>query len=164
MSIVQDALKKAQGDYVEKKMPPLEVFHRIKKPKSMRLPTLVSILAALTLIYGLMLSMQYFRAPRNVEVVSVEQKNISARIPAAKPDNPIVEPKLAVPEHVTLPKPDFVLSGIMYLQNKPQAIINGYMLEEGDELNGATVMAIEKDCVLLDIENKNVRIELAKER
>ena len=50
----------------------------------------------------------------------------------------------------------------MYVENKPQAIINGYVLEEGDKINGATVLIIEKDCVLLDVNDANIRLELNK--
>ena len=59
-------------------------------------------------------------------------------------------------------RPAFILSGIMYLEDKPQAIINGHVLEEGDKISGATVLVIEKDCVLLDLNDTNIKVELSK--
>jgi len=169
MSIVQDALKKAQGGYVEKKMPCVEVFHEIKKTKSVRLPVLLGIFLILGLVYALMLSLQYIRIHnRNIAILEkiegkiIEQKDtIVPSVIADKTINPVSKPEIGA---AAPPLSKFVLNGIMYVKNKPQAIINGYILEEGDELNGATIMVIEKDCVLLDMNDENIRLDLAKQR
>ena len=44
-----------------------------------------------------------------------------------------------------------------------KAIINGRVLEEGDKINGATVLMIEKDCVLLDLNETNIRLDINKQ-
>ncbi|MDP3791921.1 MAG: hypothetical protein Q8R38_07755 [Candidatus Omnitrophota bacterium] len=181
MSIIQEALKKAQGDFSEKKIPEvtesvkcadsvkeaalpapeIQIPHDIKNITSKRLPALVGILAILLLAYGLRLSLQY--SDRNADKskrVPVSQESRDASVSAPKVVEDFTPPKTNPVSFVTKRNPLFNLSGIMYLEDGPQAIINGYVLEEGDKINGATVLVIEKDCVLLDVNNSNVRLEL----
>jgi hypothetical protein len=166
MSIIQEALRKAQGEYVEKKIPDAvreeavnsktetNIPHIVKKTASMRLPALVSILTILLIVYGLNVSLRYSKNQGKEMKMSV----VSAH--TAKEADPIRPPNIGTINPMVGWSSAFALSGIMYVEKKPQAIINGYVLEEGDKINGATVLAIEKDCVLLGMNDKNVRLEL----
>lgn len=176
MSIIQEALRKAQGEYVEKKMPPVvkeEVVHPrpdnwspqgIKKStpahlpiRKLGLPALVAVLTMSLLIYGIGLSLRYSRSHTKDVVVTKTAKTVSP--PKAQP---ISLPKVETIDLMPSSPPTFVLNGIMYVEDKPQAIINGHVLEEGDKINGATVLVIEKDCVLLSINDANMKLELNK--
>ncbi len=183
MSVIQDALRKAQGEYVEKKTPRIikegaprpkievQTLQKTKKSTSMRLPALAGILMGLLLVYGLISSLQYSRTPKKntgaaskVETTAVRQENTAVSPSAAKRADSFSLPKID-PENLITPRPsNFVLNGIMYVENKPQAIINGYILEEGDKIDGAIVLVIEKDCVLLDFNDTNIKLELGKQR
>ena len=168
MSIIQEALKKAQDEYVEKNIPisikeeiikpkiEVRILHNIKKTISVRVSVLAGILTILLMIYGLSVSEQYFKNHEK----DIKTTPVSA--PAAKGADPISPAKTGVINSTIQLPPVFVLNGIMYVENKPQAIINGYVLEEGDKINGATVLIIEKDCVLLDVNDANIRLELNK--
>lgn len=192
MSIIQEALKKAQGDYTENMVPGTvdtskaarpqkeEVVYPkknaasskpeshmprvIKKVASTRLPAVVGVLLILLLAYGLKSSLRYskpydsnIKIQPKADATPVKQDNNNLPIPAAK------LPETFNPSNLIMPRPaTFILNGIMYLESKPQAIINGNILEEGDKINGATVVVIEKDCVLLELNDANIKLELGK--
>lgn len=175
MSIIQEALKKAQGEYFEKKTPKvneervneeevvnskvgIQAPQRIKRPTTMRLPALVSILTILLVIYGFKLSLQYSR-PHEKEIGAPSP----ASAPASKTAHSFIPSKIGPTSFIPMHLSNFVLSGVMYVENKPQAIINGHVLEEGDKISGATVLVIEKDFVLLDVNDANVRLEMKKQ-
>jgi len=174
MSIIQEALKKAQDDFKEKEVPqeksrpaqqePVKKEEENKRSLSMRLPALVSILAILLLAYGLKLSMQYTRshdsaskARKNAAEPGTDKKVVTDSSGIFGQANKINPVKFMDPRQSLL-----VLNGIMYVENRPQAIINGQVLEEGDRISGATVLVIEKDCVLLDMNDTNVRLDIKK--
>lgn len=185
VSIIQEALKKAQGEYVEKKIPPAANFEevvlpktknlsreRIKRPaqtssaaKHSKLSVLVGVLTILFLIYGIKLSLQYSRpdGKKDITAPAISVPETKAATPSAvKASEPIKAPKIEPVNLMPSRPPTFVLNGIMYVESRPQAIINGYVLEEGDKINGATVLVIEKDCVLLDINNANMKLEMGR--
>ena len=180
MSIIQEALRKAQGEYVEKKMPDIRVSFRpkievrakpnAKRPLSIRLLVMLGVLTAVVLIYVLMLSLQHPKArgkepaaAGKAAALSAAQAQTIFSAADVKPAEPKRDPGSG-PKNDAAPQPVvFVLNGIMYVESRPQAIINGHVLEEGDKINGATVLAIEKDCVLLDLNSANIRLDLDKQ-
>jgi HD-like signal output (HDOD) protein len=66
----------------------------------------------------------------------------------ASPPRPAVV-KLAKLEQPETAGPEFRLNGIIYSEDRPTAIVNGIMVRIGDEVNGATVLSIERDRVIL---------------
>ena len=56
--------------------------------------------------------------------------------------------------------PEFVLNGIMYLEGSPRAIINDSMVEEGEMVNGARVVKIDKKNVLLEYNGAEIILGL----
>ncbi len=185
MSIIQDALKKAQGDFSKKKAPqeklniaqvqpvnsePVESDKRpllhsdASRSPSMRLPALVSVLAILLLIYGFNSSLHQTVSRNNIPRVTKNSEEPAVNInPGTNAASIFGQAnKLDAINFMVPRKSLFVLSGIMFTQDRPQAIINGHLLEEGDKIGGATILAIEEDCVLLDLNDENMRIELNK--
>jgi len=60
-----------------------------------------------------------------------------------------VAPATVVPEKKT---PIFRLNGIIYIRDQPSAIVNGQTVNVGDEVDGATVVAISRTTVTLKID------------
>ena len=162
MSIIQDALKKVQVDYAKKKVSPPKV--KIRQRKKKMTPMRVTLISSITVVFIssiliIGLGVKLFLLFRETAV-----KRTGKEIPAAAPkSSPKVKTAPAIPEEPAGPAiPDFVLNGVMYLDGKPQAIINGYMLEEGDTLNGATVALIDKDYALLNLRDSKIKVKLNK--
>lgn len=174
MSIVQDALKKAQVDYLEKKVPARRKA-QVRVPTAQRnaLPKIdlyKKIKVSLTILSLFLVSLLVISA-LGMKIFSLTRPSLPDKdAPALKPlaeivapstfIKPKIEPVAAPIKPALLPEPTFLLNGIMYLDGKPQAIINGYILEEGDSLNDATVMVIDKDYVLLNLKDDKVRLSL----
>ncbi|MDD5174576.1 MAG: hypothetical protein WC419_00820 [Candidatus Omnitrophota bacterium] len=56
--------------------------------------------------------------------------------------------------------PDLELNGIMYLEERPRAIINGNIVEVGESVSGARVDAIKIDSVLLNYNDLEITLRL----
>jgi hypothetical protein len=56
--------------------------------------------------------------------------------------------------------PDLELNGIMYLQDRPRAIINGNMVEAGESVSGARINTITRDSVLLNYNDLEITLKL----
>lgn len=56
--------------------------------------------------------------------------------------------------------PELVLNGIMYLDGGPRAIINGSMVEAGDMVSGAKVTSITRDTVVLSYNSGEITLKL----
>ncbi|MCE5279751.1 MAG: hypothetical protein ABFD92_20380 [Planctomycetaceae bacterium] len=54
----------------------------------------------------------------------------------------------------------FKLSGVMYGPSGPAAIINGHALQTGDQIEGARVMRIDSQSVLLTIDGQTLVVRL----
>lgn len=65
--------------------------------------------------------------------------------------------------NVSSPKQDiFSLSGIIWDDVSPKAIVNGKIVREGDSIGGKKVIKIEKDAVVLKDKNKTYRLTLTR--
>ncbi|OGX00869.1 MAG: hypothetical protein A3I73_05265 [Omnitrophica bacterium RIFCSPLOWO2_02_FULL_45_16] len=178
MSIIQEALKKAQVDYIEKKKPlgeesprhgmaapKVDIRGKIRPARKTKSSiTILSIFVVSILIVSALGLRIFLIYKGNLK----KEKNIAApllskEIPAA-PLAEIAAPESFVKSKIEpaspAPPPIFILNGIMYLDATPQAIINGYILEEGDVINGATVMVIDKDYVLLNLKDDKLKLNL----
>ncbi len=56
--------------------------------------------------------------------------------------------------------PNLALNGIMYEDENPRAIVNGYTVREGGSVSGAVVKEIRKDCVVLSTPDAEVTLRL----
>lgn len=163
MSIIQEALKKAQVEYQVKKTPKTNISFSRRRPMSKtRISKTISLILAITVFIAIVLVARMFLvyAPQSL-VIKKSTPEPPAKIVAPESIVKSKEKLVVTPVAPALPPaPKFILNGIMYLENKPLAIINGYILEEGDSLNGATVLAIDKDYVLLNVKDDKVRLNL----
>jgi hypothetical protein len=96
-------------------------------------------------------------------VLSVPEKPVPVQkqvSPAKKPD--IVKPASDKAAKADLAKPVDLpaLNGIMYSPANPRAVINGTMVEEGDEINGFTILTIFSNKVKISFENKEYTLKL----
>ena len=180
MSIIQEALKKAQVDYMEKKKPLGEESprHRMAAPKAdirgkirsarkaKRSITILSFFVVSILIVsalGLRIFLIYkgnLKQEKNITEPLLSKEVSAAPLAEIIAPASFVKPKIEPVAPAPYPPPIFILNGIMYLDAKPQAIINGYILEEGDVINGATVMVIDKDYVLLNLKDDKLKLNL----
>jgi hypothetical protein len=145
-----------------------EALYVLKPKKSVILPAVVTLSAISVVAFVVMVSLLLYRAsPDN-------RKNVARPLPPkVEPIKPVVAKAIHQPVKAVQPKAEerqapmpvvshssFVLSGIMYLDGKPQAIINGSILEEGDSINDATVVLIDRDYVLLNVKDSKVKLTI----
>lgn len=180
MSIIQEALKKAQVDYMEKKkperkeppryrmaVPKADIRGKIRSArKTKRSITILSIFVVSMLIISA-LGLRIFlihkgslKKEKNIMKPFLSKEVSAAPIAEIIAPLSFVKPIDRTDSPAAPPPPIFVLNGTMYLDAKPQAIINGYILEEGDVINGATVMVIDKDYVLLNLKDDKLKLDL----
>lgn len=184
MSIIQEALKKAQGQTKEaaggersapKERPPAAetIFGktpvaktRKPYPKDGLKPMVIFLgllIAAIIFLIGLSISNS-----RNAGKALAAKKASSTQEVQYKPIAKVeAKPKeTAVSEVNTLVKtadaecPDLVLNGIMYLEIGPRAIINDSIVEEGDTVKGARVTRINRKSVVLEYDNVEITLNL----
>ena len=79
------------------------------------------------------------------EVALFEKKIETQELESEKP----IEPGLVEEEIVFPAQEDFVLEGIIWSEKKSSAIISGEVVVEGDEVNGAKILHIFRDKVIL---------------
>lgn len=184
MSIIQEALKKAQSTYtkeVVKAEPPCKADIKTIDPvaqKPLHAPIsfnkLVPGAILLVLIAGFGLSS--FFSKNSAEVPDTRSYQGVSYKPAVK-DAVLKDPsdaglgaqaqamispiKSAIsPGAAFVHAPDLELNGIMYLEERPRAIINGNMVEVGEFVSGARIDAIKRDTVLLSCNDLEITLKL----
>jgi len=180
MSIIQEALRKAHGRYKRSAVsakggnPALGPFANVTvntatKEKDRRRPhdeaallilSLSLLLCAAYVMYYSIMASGYkvpvikMAIPQKSYqaggVVSHDVKGAAKETPPSQ-QNPPVVPSPALTS-------SYVLNGIMYREERAQAVINGSVVEEGDAVNGATVKKIERDRVVLNVEGAEVAL------
>jgi hypothetical protein len=74
---------------------------------------------------------------------------------------PALEPKVEAPAPPPAPEPPkFVLQGITSAPEGREAMVNGYSVREGDELDGARVVAIESRRVKLQFGDREIVLRM----
>jgi type II secretory pathway component PulC len=185
MSIVQEALKKAQHNYAGKKSLPQAHEEPGQEPAAtvpvealdMRVITkkiaiIVSVIALLALATGFgirtlfskMVTMDKERKSKNL--TAVVQKTPPDKVVPPPPSSEIVERATEKPLALASSgqadqSPSLVLNGIMYGEENSKAIINGTLVREGDVISGAIVTSITAKSVLLKYNNNDNQVEVA---
>ena len=153
MSIIQEALRKAQGDYFSR-----GIFKaRISSVRQARRSLIIPLILTFSMILISALSLRtFFTHKETLPVVKAEPPKVTAEVVAPAPI-------IKAPEPIKVEnKPAFVLNGIMHLDNRRQAIINGYILGVGDSINNATVLLIANDYVLLNAKEDKIKVDLKR--
>lgn len=181
MSIIQEALKKAQMTYAKeaiKMEPPKNVDTDIVVNRPRRLTTsfakLIPGVALLVLVAGFglnsFLSKSSVESRRDGSYHDVSYKTIVRDDSLRK----MPDPGIGIRAEDIAPSvksvissgtafvhaPDLELNGIMYLQERPRAIINGNIVGIGESVNGARIDAINSNNVLLNYDNLEITLKL----
>lgn len=186
MSIIQEALKKAQSDVKPPAPSPAEIPQVEKplrsgsipaaKPAAQKIGTslarnkhtpmialsLVVIVFAIP-VAGRLLSLTGGRSNRasGTNVQEISYKPIVAD--EAKNPNPMAgqnQPSISAGILKLSDRPDLVLNGIMYLEEGPRAIINNFIVAPGDLVSGAKVTKISRKNVILEYRDVEITLSL----
>jgi hypothetical protein len=78
---------------------------------------------------------------------------VGGRDPMRLPAPPVVtvEEPVAAP---TQPHMDLIVTGILYSEDRPAAIVDTFLVHEGEQISGATVKKIEKDGVEFEMNGR----------
>ena len=179
MSIIQEALKKAQDNYTERKSPvqakeilaeaaapkPIEVIHKFSVNKSV--PRIIYIIALLALVTGFGIRTIFVTIASNGKdkisqtLAPADHKPAPATIASGSAERATDKLVNFVSAGLINRAPDLILNGIMYVEERPKAIINGTVVTEGDVISGATVTSIKADRALVKSNNSDNKVEMA---
>ncbi len=149
MSVIYEALKKAGNN---------PAFAKPRKKVNYRKVVIFSLGIASCLIYtGFLYKMgrSYFTRNNAESYIINKQPLFEKKASPAGKYSPSGKTSLT-----RKGKNTFVLSGIIYSQDKPIAIINGKSLTAGKEIAGAKITSIEENLVTLDFRGKKVILTL----
>jgi hypothetical protein len=182
VSIIQEALKKAERQIKDMKQasslsassagrisspPPGGPAQEKNAPATGRDPKAVAILLVILIVTAVLAASQLFpkknifTKPAAVPLKVEEFPALSSIV--FQPQQPAGAAASSVEStSVTAAQaaPEFVLNGIMYLEGSPRAIINDSMVEEGEMVNGARVVKIDKKKVLLEYDGAEIILDL----
>jgi type II secretory pathway component PulC len=71
----------------------------------------------------------------------------------------IISQQTPVVEEVVLPKPDYKISGIVWNTDRPQAIIEGRIVDIGDSIEQWRIIGISRGGVEVSFKNQKFLIE-----
>lgn len=101
--------------------------------------------------------------PEPVPAPILHQDTIYKTIENSLPETAGTIPAAQTPAPASIVRaepPELVLNGIMYLESGPRAIINNAIVGEGDMVNGATILTINKKNVILKFNNVEITLNL----
>ena len=186
MSIIQEALRRAQYDYAVKKSLP-QVHEEPRQAPATPAPAealdarvitkkiaaIVYVIVLLSLVTGFgiralfskIAAMDKERKSSNL-IVAVQKappdKAISPSISSGAVERAATETSSAsVSSGQANQPPNLVLNGIMYVEEKLKAIINGTVVRVGDVIDGAVVTSITEKNVLLKYNNNDNQVEVS---
>lgn len=189
MSIISEALRKAgegRRSVVEAESPPqggialkegitLPEAREIGKAKVRRRPNALVTLAAILIVFSIVLAWNLFhRRLSAAPVRTASAENVSAPETAssettltqqlldkaARETSPPVSTVAVDP--LKPPSPSLALNGIMYSTETSYAIINNSMVQEGDTVGGAKVAKINRGNVVLVYKDRETILTLKK--
>jgi cytoskeletal protein RodZ len=125
------------------------------------------------LLYGILIVLGIFLAKVAFDIFSPKSKEISkSPVSSAKssksPANAgtksskKAEPIKAIKKKFREATEPFILSGVYFEADKGFCLINDQILEEGDAIEGAEVIKITLDEVVLDLKGKTIRLSTRK--
>jgi len=165
MSIINDALKKAAKNkqvVYGKPIPVLSAIEEIKTDaqKFILRRWLVWATTGAVCLLGIVLVSTSFKKPVNPiskdKTTSVKLETKSGVKAQGAPSASKDKKKLLFPVRHS----DFILSGILYDQEKPLAIINERIVSEGASINGAKLVEVKLNSVKLSLKGKEFILKL----
>ncbi len=160
MSIIQEALKKAQNYIGENRRKTLPSFP--ESPRASQRSPGPNIILVVILFVTLAFVLKGFLPEIKFKAKADGKKTIEIEDLKAYQEISY-KPLISKPEKVAMPQcPELILNGIMYLAERPQAIINNSVVEEGDTVSGAKVLNIKKNTVVLNFNDVEISLSLKK--
>jgi len=161
MSIIQEALEKAQSDVKP-------AVQRIAKAPAANRRVLMGV------IFLALIAVVVFSAGRFLSNAGNRADGTSAANSQVVSYKPLVRDQARGSNAIggreqisvspttlkTLESPKLVLSGIMYLEEGPRAIINNFIVGLGDSVLGAKITRINRQNVILEYENVEITLSL----
>jgi len=148
MSIIYEALKKVEGG---------KVFSG-KIIRKKRFPTGFFLIAALVIVCSVFFT-RYYLGKKQESSIPVANLPLEPLEPKEE-ILPVVSPGLPAGRQEP-PQQKYQLSGIIFDQEKPFAIINGQVVKESDRIGNYSVESISQDKVELADLNDNSRLVLS---
>jgi hypothetical protein len=155
MSIIQEALKKAQSDA----KPGLQEI--VKAPAAKKAPAADKRMLMAIILLALM-AFAVFSAGKLLSKAGDRTDRTSAANSQEVGYRPIIKKQASAPSGAlkTPESPRLVLNGIMYLEEGPRAIINNFIVGLGDSVSGAKIAKITHQNVILEYENVEITLSL----
>lgn len=173
MSIVQEALKKAQNYIDEQKASQKENIEEPKRNAGIsdkKRHKIIPLFFAGFIILSIFAVKQFlplgkFRLTTPpaksdpVDAASRQEVSYKAITPRIEPV-PLPDPTPLHEIRKVTSAPNLVLNGIMYFSDGPQAVINGSRVAEGGIIGGAKVVRINKNNVVLNLDDLEITLNL----
>lgn len=172
MSIIQDALKKVQKYYADEKAEKpitLEIrpVETIGKKRALKEGKLTAILGAILVLLAGVALFQFkfgplFNKNRSGASEAKEAKSYQETIYRPLAAKEAKEPAKPQPASARFSGtyPDLILNGIMFLDDGPRAIINNFIVTEGDSVGGAEITKIYRKSVVLKYNDTQITLNL----
>lgn len=158
MSIIQEALKKAQSDIKPAARETAKAPVAGKASSAVKRLPLADKKALMAVMLLALMAFAVFSAGRFLRKTDHGTSAADSQVVSYKPligsqsENPAA---LKTPE-----SPKLVLNGIMYLEDGPRAIINNLIVGLGDTVSAAKITAINRQSVVLEYENVEITLSL----
>ena len=138
-------------------------YTAIKTTISIKSYDIIFIYTIIIFILVSIFAASHFSTPRSKNIVTpIPIKNKVGPIRVVQPIVPVVEKEVLVKkekEPVIQPN-EFILSGIMHLEDGPRAIINNMRVSKGDDIDGAKVVSITDEAVVLKKQDSEIKLRL----
>ncbi|MFH1190451.1 MAG: hypothetical protein V1682_07185 [Candidatus Omnitrophota bacterium] len=174
MSIIQEALEKAQSDIkpavqvppgapapgkAEKTGKAVKPAAVLQKPPVLRIGSRKALIASAGIALGVMILLA---SGKILMMTSVSVDKPSAKYAQGVSYKPIVRGMAGEPEPArsAASSPELVLNGIMYVEGEPRAIVNNLIVQVGDSVSEAKVTGIKRDRVILEYANVEITLNL----
>lgn len=170
MSIIQEALEKAQSDAKPAvrevvKAPVIKKAPVAKKSSTANKKTLMAVMLLALMAFAVFSAGRFLSKAGNGTSADNSQEVSYRPIIKGQAESPgaIGGRERTGASHETLKAPEspkLVLNGIMYLEEDPRAIINNFIVGLGDSVSGAKITRINRQSVILEYENVEITLSL----
>lgn len=158
MSIIYDALKKIERSQNKDSS---VTMNKLKKPKPK-----IYLVYVLTLCLGFFMANIFLKSFTKTFEVQTNKKTPDVKevgSPAIETSEPITKTDVVVPsEPEKKPLPQFVLNGVFFSQDQGYALINNRIVKEGDVVEGALVLRITLEEVVLEHAGSTIKLEASQ--
>ena len=187
MSIIQEALKKAQQkitsstpiakepknenivNTIYTSQPSYDYTPPVPVAKDKPVNRTATFLIVAVLLVGVVIIyMMHKHAMKAGPAIDASRQVVTYKPKQEKPASTLPAPeKAAAPapiasliRGISASQPSLILNGIMYLTDNPKAIINNCIVSEGETVDGATVVKINKNNVVLNFNDTEITLKL----